>query len=89
MWLKTVIVVLFIALVISLFSGLNFLIRDQGVGRRTWNALAVRLTFATLLMSFIAYGLFTGQLRSNAPWDARYSDQLSTPSTETIKPEVK
>ncbi|ARN74065.1 DUF2909 domain-containing protein [Oceanicoccus sagamiensis] len=87
MWLKVVIVFLFIALVISLFTSLGFLIKDQSAGnndnsRKTWNALTVRIVLAALLMSFLFYGIFTGQLGSNAPWDARYSDKISTPVAE-------
>lgn len=72
MWLKVVIMILFIALVISLFSGLVFLIKDQGKTMRTWNSLSVRLILAALLMGFLFYGVYTGQLGSNAPWDQRY-----------------
>lgn len=74
MWLKIVIVVLFIALVISLFSGLAFLIKDQGKTMRTWHSLSVRLAIAVLLMGFLIYGVYTGQLGSKAPWDQRYLD---------------
>ena len=66
MWLKVVIVVLFVGLVISLFSGLFFLIQDQGKTMRTWQSLSVRLVIAVLLMSFIVYGFYTGQLGSKA-----------------------
>ncbi|WP_101758696.1 twin transmembrane helix small protein [Oceanicoccus sp. KOV_DT_Chl] len=80
MWLKIVIVVLFIGLVISLFTGLGFLLKDREAGdtssRRTWNALTVRITLAALLIGFIFYGIFTDQLGSNAPWDARYESKL-------------
>ena len=70
MWLKVVIVLLFVALVISLFSSLAFLMKDRGNdSRRTWNALSVRLVLAGLLIALLVYGVFTGQLRSNAPWD--------------------
>ena len=82
MWLKVVIVILFVALVISLFTGLSFLIKDRTAERRssrTWYALSVRLILASLLMGFIVYGVYTGQLGSNAPWDARYADKLSPP----------
>lgn len=72
MWLKVVIMVLFVALVISLFSGLVFLIKDKGTTMRTWQSLSVRLTLATLLMAFLIYGLYTGKLGSKAPWDERY-----------------
>jgi ABC-type lipoprotein release transport system permease subunit len=74
MWLKIVIVALFIALVISLFSSLAFLIKDRGTTMRTWQTLGVRLVLAALLMGFLVYGLATGQLGSHAPWDERYLD---------------
>lgn len=81
MWLKIVIVILFIALLISLFSGFFFLIKDQGSTFRTWNSLTVRLTLAALLMGFLIYGVYSGKLGSHAPWDARKAPQatLSTP----------
>ncbi len=87
MWLKVVIVVLFIALVLSLFTSLTFLIKDQSAGnndnsRKTWNALTVRIVLAAMLVCFLFYGIFTGQLGSKAPWDARYSDKI-TPATES------
>jgi len=72
MWLKIVIVVLFVGLVISLFSGLFFLIQDQGKTMRTWQSLSVRLVLAVLLMGFIVYGFYSGKLESKAPWDQRY-----------------
>ena len=73
MLLKTIIVVLFIAVLISLFSGLNFLVKDLGNSkRRLLVALGTRITLAALLLgSTIAYGIFTGQLGSTAPWDRK------------------
>jgi succinate dehydrogenase hydrophobic anchor subunit len=70
MWLKVVIVLLFLALVASLTSGLWYLIKDQGKTRRTWYALSVRLVLAAALIGFLIYGLRSGQLGSHAPWDA-------------------
>lgn len=70
MWIKVVIVLLFIALVASLFSGYVFLLKDKGSTYRTWSSLTVRLVLAALLMGFVIYGVYTGQLGSNAPWDA-------------------
>jgi hypothetical protein len=71
MWLKVIIVLLFIALLASLFSGYVFLLKDKGTTYRTWNSLGVRLVLAVLLMGFLIYGVYTGQLGSKAPWDAR------------------
>lgn len=73
MWLKAIIVILFFGLVISLFSGLAFLFNDKDkepqARSRLWNALSVRLLLTGLLIAFLIYGVFTGQLGSNAPWD--------------------
>ncbi|MDB6061910.1 MAG: hypothetical protein JWM78_2013 [Verrucomicrobiaceae bacterium] len=70
MWLKVIIVLLFIALVVSLFSGYVFLIKDKGTTSRTWNSLSVRLVLAALMMGFLVFGIYTGRLGSRAPWDA-------------------
>lgn len=70
MWIKIVIVILFLALLFSLASGYLFLMKDQGTTRRTWHSLSVRLVLALLLMGFLLYGVFSGQLGSKAPWDA-------------------
>lgn len=92
MWLKIVIVVLFIALVVSLFTSLAFLFKEQTTknhknSRKIFNALTVRLVLTVLLISFLFYGVYTGQLRSNAPWDARYEDRITTPAaTPTTSP---
>lgn len=74
MWLKVVIVLLFLALLASLTGGFWFLIKDQGTTRRTWYALSVRLVLAVVLIGLLIYGLRTGQLGSHAPWDAYRAD---------------
>ena len=71
MWLKIIIVILFVAVVVSLSSALVFLLKDMGSeSKRTLYALGVRISLAGLLMLSIFYGLKTGQLGSSAPWDA-------------------
>ncbi len=79
MWLKVIIVLLFIALLVSLFSGYVFLLKDKGTTHRTWNSLGVRLVLAVLLMGFLIYGVYTGQLGSKAPWDARLASPADSP----------
>lgn len=70
MALKIIVVVLFIGLLISLTSGLVFLLKDiDSPTKRTLYALGVRITLAALLLITIFYGLYTGQLGSGAPWD--------------------
>lgn len=70
MWLKPAIVVVFLALLVSLFSGLFFLVKDQGKTKRTLYSLGVRVSLAIILLGLISYGVLTGQLRSKAPWSA-------------------
>ena len=71
MLLKTIILVLLAGLLISLGSGFVYLFKDVGTTRRTLYALGVRITLAVALLTTIGYGIHTGQLGSNAPWDAR------------------
>ncbi len=73
--LKIIIVVLLIAVIVSLFSGLVFLFKDSDRtdSKRTLYALGVRVTLAALLLATIFYGFYTGELRlgTNAPWHDR------------------
>ena len=80
MLLKTIIVVLFIAVVVSLFSGLRFLVKDLGNSkRRLLFALGLRITLAALLLGTVIYGAYTGQISSRAPWDRQLHPGATTP----------
>ena len=63
--LKIAIVVLLLAVIVSLFSGLFFLIRDGGNTRRVVNSLAVRVSLSVLLLLVILISLWTGDLTLN------------------------
>jgi len=69
--LKTVIALLMIALVASLASGLVFLMSDQGnpEKKRLFTSLGVRLGIGACLLLVILYGVMTGQLGHQNPWD--------------------
>ncbi len=85
MWLKVLIVILFIAVLLSLSSAFVFLLKDMGSpSKRTLYSLGIRLTLAGLLLGSIFYGLSTGQLGSSAPWDKgpRASERPNTTETE-------
>lgn len=71
MFLKILILVLFLAVLASLSSGLVFLLKDMNVkeSKRTLYALGVRVILAVSLMGVIAYGVQSGKLTSTAPWD--------------------
>ncbi|QSP95622.1 twin transmembrane helix small protein [Marinobacter salinisoli] len=63
--LKAVIVVLMLAVVVSLFSGLFFLIKDEGKTNRVVNSLALRVTLSILLLAIILIALWQGSLTLN------------------------
>jgi uncharacterized membrane protein len=71
MLLKVLIVILLLALLASLGAGFYFLMVDQGdvQKRRLFNSLGVRLTLAVTLIVVLIYGVSTGKLRSQAPWE--------------------
>jgi hypothetical protein len=63
--IKIAIVVLLLAVIVSLFSGLFFLIRDGGKTRRVVNSLAIRVTLSVLLLLLVLVSLWTGDLTLN------------------------
>jgi Mn2+/Fe2+ NRAMP family transporter len=63
--LKIVIVVLMLAVVVSLFSGLFFLIKDGGKSNRVLNSLALRVALSIALLAVILIALWQGGLTLN------------------------
>ena len=68
--LKTVIIILVVLVIISLFSSLVFLFLDRGnpKKKRIMYGLGFRVTLGAIILILITYGIFTGQLGNNAPW---------------------
>ena len=68
--LKTAIVIILIAVIVSLTGALGFLFKDQQSpeSRRVLWALGIRITLAATLLLLIFYGLSTGELGLQAPW---------------------
>ncbi|WP_137973861.1 twin transmembrane helix small protein [Pseudomonas sp. F(2018)] len=66
--LKAAIILLLLATLVSLFSGLFFLVKDDGRGSRVVNALTVRVILAAATLALIAWGFYSGQLVSHATW---------------------
>src|SRR5690625_2620480 len=70
MWLKTLILILFVLILLSLTGALTFLFKDIGNKRkRLLYALGVRVGLAALLAAALIYGFASGELTSTAPWD--------------------
>ena len=79
--LKLVIVVLLIAVFASLTTGFYFLVKDQGDSKkRLYYALGIRISLAALLMATVIYGIGTGQLGSQAPWDQQLHPERTAPT---------
>lgn len=68
MLLKPLLLLFFLAAVISLFCGLFFLIKDQGRSNRTVNSLFFRVGFCALIILVLLYGIYSGELKPHAPW---------------------
>jgi hypothetical protein len=66
--LKAAIVLLLIATMISLFSGLFFLVKDDSSSTRVVKALTVRVSLAAITVILIAWGFYSGQLVSHVSW---------------------
>ena len=66
--LKAAIILLLLATLVSLFSGLFFLVKDDGRGSRVVNALTVRVILAAATLALIAWGFYSGQLVSHVTW---------------------
>ncbi|MDN6319525.1 MAG: twin transmembrane helix small protein [Marinobacter sp.] len=60
--LKALIIILMLAVIFSLFSGLFFLIKDGGKTNRVVNSLAVRVALSVLLLIVILLSLWQGGL---------------------------
>lgn len=63
--LKVIIVILMIAVIVSLFSGLVFLIKDEGKTQRVLGSLVVRVVLSALLVILIAFALWHGDIAMN------------------------
>lgn len=76
MGLKILIVLLFIAVLVSLSGALVFILSNvQTPNRQGLYALGIRILLAAMLLSAIFYGLYTGKLGSQAPWDTKLNTE--------------
>lgn len=64
--IKALILLLLVAILVSLFSGLFFLNRDQGNSRRLLNALTVRIVLSVLLFLLLLVAWRMGAIQPHA-----------------------
>jgi len=66
--LKAAIVLMLLATIASLFSGLFFLVKDDSRSTRVVNALTIRVVLTAITVALIAWGFYSGQLVSHVTW---------------------
>ena len=71
--LKAAIILLLLATLVSLFSGLFFLVKDEGRTSRVVNALTLRVTLTALTIALGTWGFYSGQLVSHVTWSTPHS----------------
>lgn len=65
--IKLIIVILLVAIIVSLFSGLFFLVKDDGSKKRTVRALTFRIGFSVLAILVIVIAGLTGIIPIKQP----------------------
>jgi len=60
---KTLVVLVLLVIIGSLFSGLFYLVKDKGTSERTVRALTVRISLSVLLFILLMLGYATGVLQ--------------------------
>jgi len=60
MLIKTVIILMLVLIIVSLFSALTFLYKDKGSTERTVKALTIRISLSILLFAMLMLGFYFG-----------------------------
>lgn len=72
---KGLVILLLVSVLVSLFSGLFYLVRDQGQSKRTLKSLTLRIAISLALFLILFVGLATGLIRPHGlPASNRTSD---------------
>lgn len=80
--MKIILVLFLIAICIALFSGLFFLVKDDGDSKRTVNALTWRVGLQVGLIIVLIVAFFMGWLR---PHDVYPEQKTNTPVEQTLE----
>lgn len=62
---RLIIILAFIAILASLFSGVYFMLKDQGRSTRNVKALTIRISLSLLLFVLLIVAYLTGIIRPN------------------------
>ena len=83
MLIKLLIVAALIAILVSLASGMVFLIKDKGQTERTAKALTVRIGLSVALFGLLMLGIFTGHIKPHGIYPAGHP--ASQPTAQPTK----
>lgn len=75
MLIKILIVVTLLAILVSLASGMLFLVKDKGHTQRTAKALTVRIALSVSLFALLMLGVFTGHIRPHGVYPTSIASQ--------------
>jgi putative copper export protein len=64
---KSAVVLALIAIAVSLFSGLAFMLKDQSASHRTVRALTIRIAISVILFLIVLAGMLTGVIVPGRP----------------------
>ena len=79
MLIKILIVLALIAIIVSLGSGMVFLLKDKGQTERTAKALTVRIVLSVSLFGLLMLGVFTGHIKPHGIYPTTSATLDSTP----------
>lgn len=83
MLIKVLIITTLLAILVSLASGMVFLVKDKGQSQRTAKALTVRITLSVALFGLLMLGIFTGHIKPHGIYPAGHPvTQRAAPATE-------
>ena len=80
MWVKVIIVIAFIGIVVSLASGLFYMVKDKGDSTRTVRALTWRVGISVGLFAFLMILVGLGVIKPHGLYPERPA--ISTPDTK-------
>jgi hypothetical protein len=76
------IIATFVAILVSLGSGMVFLVKDKGQSLRTAKALTVRITLSVVLFGLLMLGIFTGHIKPHGIYPPGHPVTQRAPATE-------
>jgi hypothetical protein len=80
MAIKILIIAALAAIIVSLASGMVFLVKDKGQTERTAKALTVRIGLSVLLFGLLMLGIFTGHIKPHGIYPAGHpTNQAAQP----------